>query len=86
MAEDGKPYTTVSYANGPNIRELDSPVLTDNMVQAEDFQQQTTVQLQSETHSGEDVPLYATGPGASHFKGVMEQDEIGQILHKLLGQ
>ena len=25
LAEDGKPYTTLGYHNGPNVREADSP-------------------------------------------------------------
>ena len=83
-AEDGKPYTTLGYHNGPNVRETDSPALTDNMVQAKDYQQQTAVNLESETHGGEDVALFAAGPGAGRFKGVMEQDEIGQILADFL--
>ena len=83
-AEDGKPYTTLGYHNGPNIREADSPALSDNGVQAEDYHQQTAVNLESETHAGEDVALYATGPGAARFRGVMEQDEIGQILAEFL--
>jgi len=86
LDEDGKPYTTLGYQNGPNIREADSDVLTDNMVQAPDYRQQTAVHLGSETHAGEDVALYATGPGSARFNGVMEQDEIGQILADLLGQ
>ena len=86
LDEDGKPYTTLGYHNGPNVREADSDVLTDNMVQAPDYRQQTAVRLGSETHAGEDVALYATGPGATRFNGVMEQDEIGQILADLLGQ
>jgi len=86
LDEDGKPYTTLGYQNGPNIREADSDVLTDNMVQAPDYMQQAAVHLGSETHAGEDVALYATGPGAARFNGVMEQDEIGQILADLLGQ
>ena len=53
-------------------------------MQAKDYQQQTAVNLDSETHAGEDVALFATGPGASRFRGVMEQDEIGQILADLL--
>ena len=81
---DGKPFTTLGYHNGPNIREKDSPALSDNMVQAKDYQQQTAVHLEDETHSGEDVALFATGPGATRFKGVMEQDEIGQILAEFL--
>ncbi len=86
LDEDGKPYTTLGYHNGPNIRETDSDVLTDNMVQAPDYRQQTAVRLGSETHAGEDVALYATGPGAARFNGVMEQDEIGQILADLLAE
>ncbi len=83
-AEDGKPYTTLGYHNGPNIREADSPALTDNMVQAKDFRQQTAVKLGSETHGGEDVPLYARGPGAENVHGVMEQDEIGELIAEML--
>jgi alkaline phosphatase len=83
-ASDGKPYTTLGYHNGPNVRKADSPALSDNAVQSIDYQQQTAVHLDSETHAGEDVAIFATGPGADRFKGVMEQDEIGQILAALL--
>ena len=86
LDQDGKPYTTLGYHNGPNVREADSDTLTDNMVQSPDYRQQTAVNLGSETHAGEDVALFATGPGSAHFNGVMEQDEIGQILANLLGQ
>ena len=84
-AEDGKPYTTLGYHNGPNIRGVDSPELTDNLVQAKDFQQQTAINMTSETHAGEDVPLYATGPGAEKVRGVMEQDEIYDVMASALG-
>jgi len=86
LDEDGKPYTTLGYHNGPNVREADSDALTDNMVQDPNYRQQTAVRLGSETHAGEDVALYATGPGAARFNGVMEQDEIGRILADLIGQ
>ena len=84
-AFDGKPYTTLGYQNGPNVREANSPELTDNMVQDKDFQQQTAVNLESETHSGEDVPLYATGPGSQSVRGVMEQNEIYNVIARALG-
>jgi len=84
-AEDGKPYTTLGYHNGPNVREADSPALTDNMVQAKDFRQQTAVNMKSETHAGEDVPLYATGPGSHRVRGVMEQNEIYNVMASALG-
>ena len=84
-AEDGKPYTTLGYHNGPNIRGDDSPELTDNLVQAKDFQQQAAINMESETHAGEDVPLYAMGPGAKKVRGVMEQDEIYDVMASALG-
>jgi len=84
-AEDGKPYTTLGYHNGPNVREADSPALTDNVVQAKDFRQQTAVNMKSETHAGEDVPLYATGPGSHRVRGVMEQNEIYNVMASALG-
>jgi len=84
-AEDGNPYTTLGYHNGPNVREADSPALTDNMVQAKDFQQQTAVNLEYETHAGEDVALYATGPGSQNVRGVMEQNEIYNVMASALG-
>lgn len=86
LADDGKPYTTLGYQNGANVRLPDSPALTTEEVIARDFQQQVAIPLGSETHAGEDVPLYAQGPGADMFKGVMEQDEIGQALTEILAQ
>ena len=85
LAKDGKPYTTLGYQNGPNVREADSPALTDNMVQAKDFRQQTAVNLGSETHAGEDVALFATGPGAENVRGVMEQNKIYNVMAEALG-
>lgn len=83
--QDGKPYTTLGYHNGPNVREADSPALTDNMVQAKNFRQQTAVNLSIETHAGEDVALFATGPGAEKVRGVMEQNEIYNVMAKAMG-
>ena len=82
---DGKPYTTLSYANGPNPRLADSAPLSDNIVQSKDYKQQTTVHLENETHAGEDVPLYATGPGSQFVRGVIEQNEISDIIDAALG-
>ena len=83
--KDGKPYTTLGYHNGPNVREAGSPALTDNMVQAKDFRQQTSVNLSSETHAGEDVALFATGPGAENVRGVIEQDKIYNVMAEAMG-
>jgi len=85
-AKDGKPYTTLGYHNGPGPqRTADTPALTDNEVQSPNYRQQTAVPMDYETHSGEDVPLYAQGPGAHFVKGVMEQDEIHEVMMKAMG-
>lgn len=85
LAKDNKPYTTLSYHNGPNVRTPDSAPLTDADVLEKDFKQHAAVPMTSETHGGEDVPLYATGPGAHRVRGVMEQDEIHDVMMMALG-
>ncbi len=85
LADDKKPYTTLGYQNGGNVRLPDSPPLTDNVVQAPDFRQQVAVPLGSETHAGEDVPLYGTGPGSEKIRGVMEQNEIHDVMIEAMG-
>jgi Alkaline phosphatase len=47
--------------------------------------QQSLVPLGSETHGGEDVALFATGPGAQGARGVIEQNRIYSIMRKALG-
>lgn len=84
LAKDDRPYTTLGYYNGPNQRTAEGATLTDNMVQAPDYRQETAIPMGSETHAGEDVALYATGPGSDRFGGVMEQDKIGQVIADLM--
>lgn len=86
LDSDKKPYTTLGYHNGPNVREANSPTLTQDQVLDPAYQQQTAVRKRSETHGGEDVALFATGPGSDRFNGVMEQDEIGRIIADLLAE
>lgn len=47
--------------------------------------QECTVPMSSETHGGEDVPLYADGPQAHLFRGVMEQNVIFYVMLEALG-
>ena len=49
------------------------------------YLQESAVPLDSETHGGEDVPLYAGGPGAQLFHGVQEQSYIYHALVAALG-
>lgn len=44
------------------------------------FMQSAAVALASETHGGEDVPVYATGPGADRIRGVIEQNLLFRLL------
>ncbi len=78
LADDGLPYTTLGYINGPNAgRDED---LTHVDTEHESFRSQTLVPLGSETHGGEDVAVYAAGPGADLVRGVIEQNVIFHIM------
>ena len=41
--------------------------------------------MASETHAGEDVPIYAKGPRAALFYGVKEQNYIYHAIAEALG-
>jgi alkaline phosphatase len=45
-----------------------------------DYMQEAAVPLASETHGGEDVAIYARGPGAHLIHGVQEQNVIFHIM------
>lgn len=84
---DGKPYTTLGYANGPGAIPADAPRpdLTDVDTHDPNFRQQAAVPLIMETHGGEDVPVFAWGPGAEGVDGVIEQNTIFHIMLRALG-
>jgi alkaline phosphatase len=77
--KDGLPYTTLSYANGPGHR-APRRDLTDIDTTDPDFQQDATVPLSSETHSGTDVIVFADGPGADLLRGVQEQNYVYHVM------
>jgi alkaline phosphatase len=80
-AADGQPYATLGYANGPGaVRSARAAPQTGLAAR-----QQALVPLGAETHGGEDVALFATGPGAERVRGVIEQNVIYQIIRKALG-
>lgn len=49
------------------------------------YLQECAVPLSAETHGGEDVPLYADGPHAYLFHGVLEQNVIFHVMAEALG-
>ncbi|MBT5576944.1 MAG: alkaline phosphatase [Porticoccaceae bacterium] len=49
--------------------------------QSSGFHQESSVPMRSETHSGEDVPVYARGPGAHLVSGTQEQSGIFHVMN-----
>ena len=80
LARDGKPYTTLGYANGLGAVAGERADLSDVDTQAKDYKQQALVPLGSETHGGEDVPVYARGPDAELLTGVFEENYIFHVM------
>jgi len=90
---NGQPYTTLGYANGSSAAKLEKarkanggtlPALTDIEVLASNYQQTSTIPLRAETHGGEDVAAYATGPGSHAVRGVMEQNKLFDVMQAVL--
>ncbi|XP_017862510.1 PREDICTED: membrane-bound alkaline phosphatase [Drosophila arizonae] len=85
---DDKPYLALSYANGKSFetyydvmahqRVDPTSLLADNADVAQLFP--ATAPLESETHGGEDVGVFASGPWAHIFTGVYEQNAIPHML------
>jgi alkaline phosphatase len=83
---NGLPFTTLGYANGPGcVGGASRPDLTQVATDHPDYKQEAAVPLRSETHGGEDVPLYADGPHAHLFRGVLEQNVIFHVMVEALG-
>jgi len=52
---------------------------------APDYLQESLVPMSSGAHSGEDVAIYASGPGAELFRGVREQNYVYHVIVDALG-
>lgn len=98
LAEDGHPYTTLGYINGRGFHdhgnETNADVayglpttagrtdLTTVNTETSGFHQEALIPLSSETHGGEDVTIYGTGPGAHLVSGTNEQNIIFHIMNR----
>lgn len=88
---NGIPYSTLGYQNGPGAvttwprqaPSLEPKTPQQALVPTVDVFNGTT--NLSETHGGDDVPLYASGLGSSQVHGVMEQNRIFNIIMSALG-
>lgn len=82
---DHLPYMTLSYANGPSsgmynvdghrkdLKELDD-------IGKKNFQFPSLVPMKYESHGGDDVAVFARGPWAHLFTGVIEQNNIPHFM------
>lgn len=72
----GRPATALRYHDGPGYRGGERPDYDRDDPRDPDFVQEATVADRFSSHAGEDVPVYATGPGAEVLHGVVEQNVI----------
>src|SRR5690606_32008157 len=97
LAADGKPYTTLGYINGvghghaatqeERYRQAPKPgrfLEKNEQTTASDFHQEALVPMPMETHGGEDVAIYASGPWSHLFSGVHEQNYIYYVMKQAL--
>jgi alkaline phosphatase len=93
---NGVPYTLLGYSNGPGYRgaarvDPRSDVfkglggVTPTGPSHTAYLQEAAVPLGSETHSGEDVAIYAIGPGAELVRGTVKNTHIFHVIKKALG-
>ncbi|XP_055599309.1 alkaline phosphatase-like [Uranotaenia lowii] len=84
---DNLPYSTLSYANGEGFylaykdgnpaERLD---ISSYNFDSSDQKYIATVPLSAESHGGEDVDVFASGPGAHLFQGNLEQSVLPHLM------
>ncbi|XP_037952656.1 alkaline phosphatase 4-like [Teleopsis dalmanni] len=94
-AKDPLVYETISYANGPgywdhlanetrNVNESNIWIRLETLTQAErmspTYRHMATIPVKDESHGGEDVVVFANGPGSSLVRGVFEQNYLAYIM------
>ncbi|MEE9342686.1 MAG: alkaline phosphatase [Gammaproteobacteria bacterium] len=97
---NGHAYATLSYTNGRGFATLDRggdtrytseikagrvTYLDKVNTRDEGFHQEALIPLNAATHSGEDVAIYADGPGAYLLSGVIEQNVIYHAMKEAAG-
>lgn len=101
LAADDQPYTTLGYMNGPGFAQRhevgnpderkDMPInagrhdLAEVDTESPGYHQESLIPLSSETHGGEDVGIWARGPGAMLLSGSHEQNVIFHVMAQSAG-
>ncbi|TCV92387.1 alkaline phosphatase [Luteibacter rhizovicinus] len=70
------PHNPKTYAGMTKGR----PDLTHVDTTAPDYMQESAYPMKAETHGGEDVAIFAHGPGASAFHGELEENAIFHVI------
>ncbi|MGE3845206.1 MAG: alkaline phosphatase [Vicinamibacterales bacterium] len=94
--KNGVPYTVLGYLNGPGYRgaarvdpRTDPFKGRGGAVNVNPWHpayfQESAVPISSETHSGEDVAIYAIGAGADLVRGTVKNTHIFTVMSKALG-
>ena len=94
LADDDEPYSILTYANGPGFSHFTveknihtgsnwTSIRRNDLAAGDlaDFstEQASAVPLESETHGGDDVGIWAIGPMAHLFHGLHEQSYIAHV-------
>lgn len=93
---NGVPYTVLGYHNGPGYRgkprvdpALDTTPGRGGVVPKgpadQAYLQEAAVPMSAETHSGEEVAIYAIGPGAHLVRGTVKNTHIAEVMRWALG-
>lgn len=94
---NGVPYTVLGYLNGPGYRgaaRVDprtdvfpgrGGVVPNGPWHPAYFQESAVPTVGAETHSGEDVAIYAVGPGANKVRGTVKNTHIFHVMKAALG-
>ncbi|KAL3861252.1 hypothetical protein ACJMK2_007300 [Sinanodonta woodiana] len=82
LAKDNKTFTTLVYGNGPghNLTHSRQNLSNADTIENKEYISQSAVPLDSETHGGEDVSIFARGPMSHLFHGVHEQHYIAHVM------
>lgn len=94
---NGVPYTVLGYLNGPGYRGVNARVdpRTDTFKglggatvtgpNDPNYLQEAAIPLGSETHSAEEVAIYAIGRGSRMFHGTVKNTRIFEVMKTALG-
>ncbi|CAG4973227.1 unnamed protein product [Parnassius apollo] len=84
LGDDGIPYMTLSYSNGPGYRPHSNGGVREDVTKYDyhdiDFVAPAAVPLESETHGGDDVAVFARGPQHQMFSGLYEQSQLPHLM------